>query len=673
MATRIGVDVGGTFTDLTFFDDVSGTTMVAKVPTVRDAPDDGVIDAVRLLDSGAVERAEYFLHGTTVGINALLERKGDPVALLCTRGFRDVLEIRRADRDDPYNVFWAPPPPLVPRHLRLAVTERVAADGSVVAPLVETDVREAAAALQNAAIPSVAVVFLHAYANPAHELAAERLLREAGYTGEISLAHRISREYREYERTSTTVIDAYVRRRVSSHLHSLERRLRDEGFAGELLLTRSGGGAITFHQAAARPVEAIMSGPVAGAQGAAEIARELGIRHLIAADVGGTSFDASLIRDGRPVVMFEGRVAGMPVQVPWVDVRSIGAGGGSIAAVDAGGLLRVGPASAGSTPGPACYGRGGVEPTVTDAAHVLGMVGEGRLASGLVLRKDLAEAAVARVAEPLGLDVEAAARGIITVITSAMANAIHEITVEEGHDPRDSALLAFGGAGPLFGTLLASHLSIGEVLVPQHAGNFSAWGLLGADIVSSAARTAIVRLGTGSGDELQPVLQALFDDLVGAQGRAAPDGYAREAALDLRYVGQDHTLTVPVDVAAGFPSPAEIRTLFREEYGRTFGIDVDDDVEVVVVRAALRRALPRRRERPAGVVRHEPRSVSAYSFEAGCRLRFAVIDRAAIPVGEAIAGPAIVVEPTTTTYLDQGFSARHADGCLRITAVAGAQ
>ncbi|HJU48587.1 MAG TPA: hydantoinase/oxoprolinase family protein, partial [Gaiellaceae bacterium] len=330
MATRIGVDVGGTFTDLIFYDDETGEARVSKQPTTPAAPQDGVLATVAdAVPPEKLAEAAYFLHGTTVGLNSLLTRTGAVVGLLATRGFRDILEMARGDRGDPYDLFWRQPDPLVPRRLRLPVTERIRADGEVWTKLAADDVRAAAEVFAREGVTSVAIAFLNAYANPAHELAAEQELRAAGFTGEISLSHLISGEYREYERTSTTVIDAYVRPRMTGYLRALDGRLRGEGFAGEAIVTRSGGGAMTFGEAEERPFETIMSGPVAGAEGAGELARRLGLAEVITADVGGTSFDTCLVSDGRPQLRYEGIVEGMPVQSPWVDVRSIGAGGGS--------------------------------------------------------------------------------------------------------------------------------------------------------------------------------------------------------------------------------------------------------------------------------------------------------------------------------------------------------
>jgi N-methylhydantoinase A len=674
MAPRIGVDVGGTFTDLIFYDDESGEIRVGKEPTTPSAPQNGVLTAVAAAVPGErVGATEYFLHGTTVGLNSLLTRTGAVVGLLATRGFRDILEVRRGDRDDPYDLFWKHPPPLVPRHLRIPVTERMYADGTVHTPFEGEGVEEAVRVFAADGVTSVAIAFLHAYANPAHELAAERALREHGFEGEISLSHQVSGEYREYERTTTTVIDAYVRPRMAVYLRALADRLEGAGFTGNLLVTRSGGGAMTFPEAVARPFETILSGPVAGAEGAAELARTLGIDELIAADVGGTSFDTCLITDGRPQIMYEGSVVGLPVQTPWVDVRSIGAGGGSLAWVDVGGLLRVGPGSSGADPGPACYGRGGTQPTVTDAAFLLGMLGEGALASGLHLDADAARAAMTPIAAQLGFERDDVARGILTIATANMANAIREITVEQGVDPRRCTIAPFGGAGPLFGTLLARELDIRQIVVPPYAGNFSAWGLLGADLTQTVARTRISRLSDSTIPDTNALLVELFATaLERAAARDSHGATIREVALDMRYLGQEHTITIAAPAAEDGSITAtveEIRETFKADYEKTFGHVMDEDVEIVSVRATLRTPLPRRTAEsftPTETEDASAKSVRAYSFTQDEWLDFAILQRSSIG-STPVAGPAILLEETATTYMDAEFEVTaHATGSLFI-------
>lgn len=682
MATRIGVDIGGTFTDLVFFDDVTGTITVEKVSTTPAAPERGCVEAVaRLGRTGVIDACEYFLHATTVGLNALLERRGAVVGLLCTEGFRDSIELRRGSRGEGFNLFQAPLPPLVPRHLRLPVRERVSAAGKVLRPLERDSVREALHVFERHGVTSIAVCFINAYANPVHELAVERILREEGFAGDISLSHRVSREYRDYERASTTTIDAFVRARMANYLDGVRNGLHELGFRGTCLITRSGGGSMSFDEAKERSFETIMSGPVAGAEGAAELSRLLGLGDLVTGDVGGTSFDTALILGGRPQLLYQGEVAGLPIQAPWVDVRSIGAGGGSIAHVDSGKLLHVGPQSAGADPGPACYGRGGTQATVTDAAFYLGMLGSGRLASGLTLDRAKAEAALATVAESLGSSVYETAVGIIRIACANMANAIREITIERGVDPRTLKFLAFGGAGPMLATQVARELDIRTIIVPPYAGNFSAWGLLGSDLVRATARTRRFALTESDLAALDETAAEMFRDLErqDAEGHFL-EGSQRELSLDVRFIGQEHSLTIPVPLRDGRcdVTPESIETAFREAYLRNFGVTLDSGVEVIGVRALLRKPLPRRAvgslRQTAGPQREEPAEKhTVHSFARGERVAARTVQRAALRSGERHAGPAIIYEETATTYVDVDFTYEvDQHGCLRLERVEGA-
>ena len=674
MSTRIGVDVGGTFTDLVAYDPDSGAVVSAKWPSTTDAPETAVLECVTgAVAPHAIANCEYFLHGTTVGLNALLQRSGARVGLLATRGFRDVLEIRRGSREEMLNLWWRPPTPLVPRRLRIPIGERTLADGTIYTPLDDADVADAAKVFQAEGVDTVAIAFINAYRNPANELAAADALREHGFDGEISLSHQVSGEYREFERTSTTVIDAYVRRVAGGYLECLGSSLRSLGSSPTMLMMRSGGGAMTFDEAALRPFETIISGPVAGVEGAATMATELELSQVIAADVGGTSFDVSVIIDGRPQTLNQGEVVGFPIQAPWVDVRSIGAGGGSIAKIGAGGLLQVGPRSAGSMPGPACYGRGGAEPTVTDAAFALGMLGDGSLASGLRLDHDLASAALATLTERLSMSLQDVAAGILRVAAAHMVDAIHEITVERGLDPRQGSLMVFGGAGGLFATLLATESDIASIVIPPYPGSFSAWGLLGADITQTSARTNILPLTEQSMTEAQRVFHELLGDLRRRPGTNNSAGALPEAALDLRYKGQEYSLTIAVPTPQGtIPADAEnVAARFENEYEKVFGHRMEEDIEVVAVRATLRTALPRRRSD----VLVSPLSTSpirstleAFSFASSASVQFLAVERDSLPAGTVLSGPALIHEETSMTYLDQGFRGEvHPSGCLLIT------
>ena len=679
MPTRIGVDVGGTFTDLIFLDEDTGAVTVGKGPSNPSAVDEAVRGVVSAsVDEAAVARAEYFLHGTTVGLNALLERKGARVGILTTEGFRDVLEVRRLMRVDEHGEhmwdhLFRTPEPLVSRPLRLGVEERVLADGSVHRPLEPHSVCEAADVFAREGVECVAVVFLNAHANPVHELEAAALLREAGFSGPLSLSHEVTGQYREYERTSTTVVDAYVRPTVSGYLERLEAGLGEEGFDGECLITTSSGGCVAFAEARSRPFETVMSGPVAGAVGASTLCTTLGLDLAITADVGGTSFDTCLLVEGRPRVKYEGEVVGMPLQTPWVDVRSVGAGGGSIAWVERG-LLHVGPRSAGADPGPVCYGRGGTEPTVTDAAVTLGMLARETLASGLTLDTEGARAALAGLGDELGMDAEQAAQGVLRVASASMAGAIRAVSIEVGEDPRRGALIAYGGAGPLFASLLARELGIETIVVPNHAGNFSAWGLLEQDVVRSAALTILSRLDEQGVAAAEQALAKLFTQLEERTDKRVAGTLGHEAELDLRYPGQEYTLTVPVRLEEEriLEQPDEIARRLGEAYERNYGHSFDVAVEIVSVRAIERTALPRPSERPPAPsvngASQTRQTAQAFSFAGGGSRDFDVIDRQSLAPGTAFEGPAIVMEATTTSYVDAGIrGAVHDSGALILT------
>ena len=674
MSSRIGVDIGGTFTDLIFFNEDDGSVLVDKVPTTPAAPEIGCVDAINsAVAPDLLRSSSYFLHGTTVGLNALLERKGSVVGFLTTSGFRDVLEIRKGSREEWYNVFWVPDAPLVPRRRRIEIRERMLSSGEALEPLIAEDVIDAVKALREQGVTAIAVSFLNAYMNPAHEIEAEKLIREAGFDGAVSLSHRVSGEYRDYERSSTTVIDAYVRGRLSNYMEHIESRLRAGGFDGTCLITRSGSGSMTFTEAAERPFETIMSGPVAGVEGAAELARTLGLGDIISADVGGTSFDTALIRDGRPQLLYEGSVLGMPLQTPWVDVRSIGAGGGSIAYVDVGGLLQVGPQSAGAEPGPACYGRGGAHATVTDAAFYLGMLASGNLASGIRLDRGKSEAALKPLADRLGYDLTQTAEGIITIAVAAMANAIREITVEQGFDPREMKLLPFGGAGPMLATELARELDMREIIIPPCAGNFSALGLLTSDLLQSAALTRPMPLNDESLSQANDILEGLFKDLK-SRGSAGVNGTDTqlEVALDLRYTGQEHTINVQPDADDGMITAAadDVQNRFEAAYHEAYGGILDTLIEIVSVRASVRRPLSGSMDftgTESIATSGSADSVRAYSFIHREYSEFPVMERSQLSGDKQRKGPAIIIEPTTTTYVDADCRYTvDAGGCLRI-------
>ena len=661
MASRIGVDIGGTFTDFIVYDESGNKVIIDKIPTTPQSPEKAVIEVIkRNLSQKELEKIDFFLHGTTVGLNSLLERKGSKVGLLCTKGFRDILEIRRGDRDEMYNLFWQPAPPLVPRFLRLEIEERLFANGNVHKKINTEQVKDACNKFIKEKVDSVAIAFINSYTNKDHEILASKILIESGFKGQISLSSMVSGEYREYERTTTTVIDAFVKTRMSNYLNSLKKNLNELGYKGTFLVTRSGSGSMTFDEAEDRPFETIMSGPVAGAEGAGELSRKLNNTNMVTADVGGTSFDTCLIINGRPQIQFEGKILGLPVQSPWVDVRSIGAGGGSIAYLDEGGLIRSGPQSAGAVPGPACYDKGGIQPTTTDAAFYLGMLGEGKLASGLQLNKSLAEKALNSVGSQIGMSAFDAAKGILKIGSANMADAIREITIEQGIDPRELKLLAFGGAGPLMSNLIANELDIKEIVVPPYSGNFSAWGLLGADLLQMNARTKILRLSDEAISECNDILKELFKELEQRQKiDFSTSSQIKEIALDMRWMGQEHTITLKLENEKDGNISMDTETLknkFMEEYQKTFGSKLDTVIEIVSTRASLRVQLPRKSE--SGKIDEVGIEVSnsqieCYSFTEDKKIQFDLVARSKID--SKVSGPLIIIESTAITYVDINY------------------
>ena len=661
MASRIGVDIGGTFTDFIVYDESGNKVIIDKIPTTPQSPEKAVVEVIkRNLSQKELEKIDFFLHGTTVGLNSLLERKGSKVGLLCTKGFRDILEIRRGDRDEMYNLFWQPAPPLVPRFLRLEIEERLFANGNVHKKINTEQVKDACNKFIKEKVDSVAIAFINSYTNKDHEILASKILIESGFKGQISLSSMVSGEYREYERTTTTVIDAFVKTRMSNYLNSLKKNLNELGYKGTFLVTRSGSGSMTFDEAEDRPFETIMSGPVAGAEGAGELSRKLNNTNMVTADVGGTSFDTCLIINGRPQIQFEGKILGLPVQSPWVDVRSIGAGGGSIAYLDEGGLIRSGPQSAGAVPGPACYDKGGIQPTTTDAAFYLGMLGEGKLASGLQLNKSLAEKALNSVGSQIGMSAFDAAKGILKIGSANMADAIREITIEQGIDPRELKLLAFGGAGPLMSNLIANELDIKEIIVPPYSGNFSAWGLLGADLLQMNARTKILRLSDEAISECNDILKELFKELEQRQKiDFSTSSQIKEIALDMRWMGQEHTITLKLEDEKDGNISMDTETLknkFMEEYQKTFGSKLDTVIEIVSTRASLRVQLPRKSE--SGKIDEVGIEVSnsqieCYSFTEDKKIQFDLVARSKIV--SKVSGPLIIIESTAITYVDINY------------------
>ncbi|WP_290811687.1 hydantoinase/oxoprolinase family protein [Halovivax sp.] len=657
--TQIGVDVGGTFTDVALL--VDGRLTTAKVPTTADQSR-GVIEGIeKACEDAGIEPAaiESFGHAMTVSVNAILERDGARTALVTTAGFRDVLEIGRQDRPSLYDLEAEKPEPLVPRRRRFEIDERATADG-VERTVRPDDVREIAEEVAATDVDSVAVSLLHAYATPDNERTVATILRES-LDVPVSTSSEVLAEFREYERTATTTVDAYVTPAIDGYVGRLVDRAADAGIPAPQIM-QSNGGIADAETVREHAVTTVLSGPAAGVIGAADVAGNDG---LVTFDMGGTSSDVSLVRDGSPARTTDAEIDGLPIRTPMVDVNTVGAGGGSIAWVDAGGALRVGPRSSGAEPGPVCYGRGGTEPTVTDANVVLGYIGhETALGGELTLDVDAARDALADLADEADLDGPLdAARGVYRVANATMTRAIRAVTVERGLDPRGFGLVAFGGAGPMHAAALASALGMERVIVPKPAGVLSAYGLLAADESHDAVRTVRVDLPDADRDRIDGVYEELVESVLADVSE--PERADIERAADCRYVGQSFELTVPVE---NF-EPETVADRFHADHESAYGYTLDEAVEVVNLRVTARV------ERPSPDVGHTAEGESrigereAHFPDEGARTA-AVYERNRLAADESIVGPVVLEQPEATTVVPPGWRGRIGDDGTLVMEVA---
>ena len=654
---RLAVDIGGTFVDAVAYDGRTGEVRLHKASTTPEEPARGVLNAVSgLIDDLA--GVDEFVHGTTLGLNAVLQRRGADVGVITNEGFRDVLEIARGDVPgrQMYNFTYRPPAPLVPRRHRVGVPGRIDAQGREVVPLDESAVAEAARYLvEECGLRSLAICFLHSYLDPSHEQRAAEIVRRTYPDVLVSISSDVTREYREYERTSTVVLDAYIRPVLGDYLSDLERRLAASGLAVPLHIMRSGGGAMTAQVARRAPLATVLSGPAGGIVGAAFLARELGWDRVISFDVGGTSVDACVIDGGVPGDTYEAAIDGFPLLMPIFDIRTIGAGGGSIAWLDDG-LLKVGPQSAGAVPGPVCYGGGGTEPTLTDAAMVLGYLDPGDFLGGaMTVDADAARRAVEeRVAQPLGLSVTEAAAGVFRVLLARTVGALREITVERGLDPREFTLLAFGGAGGLLAAMLTREMGLRRCVVPRAPGAFSAWGMLNSDLEYDFATTVLRPLDDTVLAELAGTFEELErqgDEVLAAQG-VEPGDRTLIRRYDLRYRGQEHTLAVE----AGPDDDAQtLLARFHALHRARFGHELPEPGEILTIRVRAVGRLPKPPLVPLPAGDGTPpvpsRHRDAYDVATGRMGPFAVYHRAALAPGHSVPGPAVVEEGTSTTVI----------------------
>ncbi len=674
---QIGVDIGGTFTDIVALDR-AGRLALAKVPSTPKDLLEGIGAAVTQVLALAGARpadVERFIHGTTVATNAVLEQKGAVTAILTTEGFEDVLELGRMKRSRMYDLAMDPEVPtfLAPRRRRIGIRERLDARGQVLVPLDEDAVRAAVPALRAQAVQAIAVCYLFSFVNPAHERRTREIVAELAPEISVSLSSEVDPTFREYERLCVTAFDAYLGPVVKRYLAGLADTLRGLGVPGVPLIMRSRGGIVSAALAAQQPVTLFLSGPAGGVIGAGFAAERSGVRDFVSLDMGGTSNDVAMVRDGTPLLASEGAIGPYPVRTPMVDVNTIGAGGGSIAWIDAAGGLRVGPRSAGADPGPACYGRGGDEATVTDASVVLGYLNPARFAGGtLALDVAAAERAVATVGRRLGVDTVTAAAGIHRVVNARMADQIRLVTIKRGYDPRQFSLVVLGGAGPVHGAALAAEMGMAEVLVPEAPGVLAAFGLLAAAIEHHHARTLQARTDAADLDAVNRCLAELDAAGRGRMGEeGVPADHVRVAyAADMRYVGQAYELEVPIAVPVTPERMPEILAAFHAVHERVYGYArTQQPVEFVNFRAVHSYPLPRPVVTPAARATGSLADARLGERRAyfGAFVPTAIYERARLPLGARLAGPAIVEQSDTTTVIPPGVTALVDDaGNLRL-------
>ncbi|MGE5537029.1 MAG: hydantoinase/oxoprolinase family protein [Gemmatimonas sp.] len=667
MSYVVAVDIGGTFTDLVAYDHDSHQVAYTKSPTTYGNFVEGILDCFGKAKIRP-DQATFLNHGTTLVINAYIQRKGARAALVTTQGFRDVLEIARANRPDPFDLHYQRGEPLIPRELRLEVPERIDSTGKVITPLDMAAVDEVAERLKALKVEAVAVFFMNSYANPAHEEAAAERLKALLPGAYVTHSTELTRQWYEYERTSTVAANAFVGPQVNAYIRRLESDMEQRGFKGSLFMMGSNGGLLSVDRTCRQPIGLVESGPIGGCIGAGAYAEALGFKNVVAFDMGGTTAKCALVENGRfsveSIYYANGYVHGFPIRSPVIDIVEVGSGGGSIAWLDGQKRLHVGPQSAGSTPGPVCYGRGGKEPTVTDANLVLGRINAEKFLGG-ELKLDIAgaERAIAeRIAEPLGYSgrdgLVKMADGILNIATVIMAGAIRQVSVEHGLDPRDFILFSYGGGGPLHGSALAHELNIPTLVIPPAPGNFSAVGMLLADARIDASKTFTARLGDESVKAMQETFAAMEREAAGdlANEFGASDVFYERHA-EMRYVGQNHSIKVPV---SGLSDPAAIKAAFERDYKRRYGhadARAASEIQALHLSAFARQKRPDLAKLPQIAATAAPVGKRQVYFGAqGGWAESAVFDRASLKPGFKAQGPAVIEEYGSTTLVAPGDS-----------------
>ena len=670
MTYRVGVDIGGTFTDFCVFDEATDQLRTLKVLSTPDRPGAEVMAGLRELEArfGITAREiTRFTHGTTVGINTVIQRRGVNLCLFTTANFEDVLEVARLKMPDPYDIFSRRPPPLVPRERVFGIRGRILHDGSEAEPVDEEGVTRAVQGVRAVGGEAVVIALLHAYRNPAHEREVRAIVQRLAPELDVTCASDVWPIIREYERTTTAVVAGYVQPRVSRYLSSLQAALKQVGVAAEPMITKSNGGIMTAELGKTRCVQTLLSGTAAGVIGASHVARQTGARDTLSLDVGGTSADVALIADGQPQYGVGEMVGEFPIYIPTVAVTSVGNGGGSIARVDRLGVLKVGPESAGSSPGPACYGRGGDRATITDAFAVCGLLGQTELGyRAVTLDLDRARAAVGEVGGRLGLGIEAAAEAIIRVAVSGMYREVSKLLSRRGIDPRGLSLHAFGGAGPMIGGFLARELGMPRVVVPVTPGVLSAFGGLIADVKNDFIRTVYLDLDAGA----LPTLREGFADLAGHALRwlRGEQGYGGEATLlysaDMRYRGQSHEIETPLEAAWLDPDApdglARLLASFHATHERVYDhADPEAPVQAINLRLVVVGTSPKPRFAPLPEGDAPPTPVATIEvYVDGARVPAPLYERASLLAGQRFEGPAVIAQDDCTTCLPPGYAGR---------------
>ena len=651
---RLAIDVGGTFVDFVLLDENTGEVRIEKASSsglLEERFFEG-IDSLTL----DLKALQTIIHGSTLVINTIVQEKGAHIGLITTKGFRDVLELGRGNREEIYNLFYRPPPPLIERYLRLEVSERLDARGEVVTALDEAEARAAIRQLKAEGVAGIAVTFLHAYVNPAHEERMRELVKAEFPEAEVTISSEICREWREFERTSTTVLNVYTKPKLAQYLGALETELKRRKFIGTLNIMQSSGGITSLRAAQEGPIRTTVSGPAGGVIGVAALGRHLGEDNLVAADVGGTTFDVALIRDGQPLEQIEHRINRRPVLQPTIDIVSIGAGGGSVAWIDDAHGLHIGPKSVEADPGPACFGLGGTLATVTDAQLALGYLDpDYYLGERMRLKRENAEQVIRqRIADVLGMSLLDAAAGIVHLANMNMAYAIRNITIERGHDPREFSLVCYGGGGGLFAGFLLNELEAASAILPLNPATFSAWGLLNADYREDYVSTYLRSFAEVSAEQLKSELDALEAEVRSrfSDNGIAPSQTAAHFHAAMRYQGQEHTVKVPILPVDFSDDLTSLRRRLDALHQRAYALSLPDsaaeivNLQVSVLGITKKPVLKRLSTEPKGDARKGRRSITIREYGAGIDVE--VYDREKLTAGSEIQGAAIIEEWSST-------------------------